>query len=210
MFVPVCIKVTLFPSHSSKYSTFVSADLLSAFFIAMEHEFMKVIYSYRQQRDWAKNSTPISIVPSFSVPDMLKQSLPESGGVLQTFTAVMKLTKSVYRTFSKTSGFQTFFLEAAEHLLTAVWETVPWFDCPCSVVPLCISAKQSREQGMQRGNRLNVFQWRKESTQKCWFSKGQWQPSLRECHLMPLFSPQCLPSMVCHTYPKWPQRESHL
>lgn len=82
---------------------------------------MKVIYSYRQQRDFEqKNSTPISIVPPFSVPDTLKQSLPESGGVLQTFTAVMKLIKSMYQTFSKTSGFQTFFLEAAEHPFTAI------------------------------------------------------------------------------------------
>lgn len=99
MFIPVCIKfkVAVFPSHCSKYSTSVSADLLSAFFIATERGFMKVIYSYRQQRDFEqKNSTPISIVPPFSVPVMLKQSLSESGGVLQSFTAVMQLIKSVY------------------------------------------------------------------------------------------------------------------
>lgn len=77
---------------------------------------------------------------------MLNQSLPESGGVLQNFTAVMQLIKSVYRTFSKASGFQTFFLEAAEHLFTAFGGILPWFDYPCSIVPLYLQNRAENKE----------------------------------------------------------------
>lgn len=101
MFFPVCIKfkVTVFPSHSSKYNTSVGADFPSAFFIAMEHEFMKVIYSYRQQRDFEqKFNTYQCCSPIFSA-RYAWTALPGSGGVLQTFTAVMQLIRVYIKLF---------------------------------------------------------------------------------------------------------------
>lgn len=167
----------------------------------MEHDFMKVIYSYRQQRDFEQKIQHLSVLfPHIQCLICLSISF-----WIWWYAANLHCcdaaNKSVNQTFSKTSSFQTFFLKAADHLFTAVWETLQWFDYHCLVVPLCISIIESWEWGMQRGNRFTVFQWRKEGTQNCCFAKG---PSIRECHLMPLFSPQCLPPMVCHTYPKCP------
>lgn len=119
MFFPVCIKfkVTVFSSHSSKCNTSVSADFLSAFFIAMEHEFMKVISSYRQQRDFVQKIQHLSVLfPHFQCQICLSISSWISW-CAANLPCCDAANKSIYQTISKISSFQTFFLGAAEHCL---------------------------------------------------------------------------------------------
>lgn len=163
---------------------------ISFFLIKNGAEFIKVIYCYRQQRNFEqKNQHLLVLFHHFQCPISLISS-PWIWWCAANLHCCKATNKIMNRTFLWTSSFQTFFLEAPEQSACCSLRDSGLFclSLPCCTC-VCAHRTQLRTGNAQRQEVLCCL-WKKEGTWNCHFSKGQWGVSLRGCWLLPLFSPQ--------------------